>query len=435
MPTVDAQRVGERLRAFARIGYSRDGAINRPAFSRQDLRARELLLHFMDELGLQTRVDAIGNVFGRLGDDTNESAPAVLVGSHLDTVPGGGRFDGSIGVVAALEIASVLRAQSKSLRYPLEIVSFACEESSRFGRGTIGSGVVAGAWDPDEILALRDARNLRLSQVVERLGLDPRRIGSARRRPGDFSAYLELHIEQGRVLESARAHLGVVNAIAAPTRFRLRLTGRADHSGATPMPLRHDALAGAAEIVLAIERIASAMPRVVGTVGTIQVKPGAINVVPGEAELGIDIRSTDGADKAHAIQSLQNEIMHIARLRELTPSTELLSDEEPVTLSSHLVELLEHHCQAQRVPSLRLASGAGHDAMQMARLCPAGMLLVPSRGGISHNVAEWTDFDHIVVGIQVLLNVTLELTAGHVSQTGEGAAPVPLPIDAQDGRW
>ncbi len=407
---VNAERIRAHLRAFARIGYSRDGSISRLAFSREDLRARQLLLHLMDGVGMQTRIDAIGNVFGRLGDAPDESAPPVLVGSHLDTVPGGGRFDGSVGVVAALEIAAVLREQARSLRHPLEIVSFACEESSRFGRGTLGSGVMAGVWDADEVLALRDAKSLRLGQVLRRLGLDPAGIASARRRPSDFVAYLELHIEQGRVLEEAGAHVGVVSAIAAPTRFRVRLVGRADHSGATPMPLRRDALAGAAELILAVERHARAVPGAVGTVGTVRVEPGALNVVPGQVELGVDVRSTNDTDKARVVADIQESITAVAGARALTASVELLSDEAPVTLDPRVVVMLEGHCRARGVPSLRLASGAGHDAMQVAKLCPAGMLMVPSRAGSSHNRTEWTNLNDIVVGVQVLLDAVLELT-------------------------
>src|SRR5215218_9513410 len=290
-PGVDAGRIQEWLRAFARIGYSADGGMRRLAFSRGEFRARQLLIHLLERTGLRSRLDGIGNCFGRLPGAREPDAPPILLGSHLDTVPGGGRFDGAVGVVAALEVAATIRERGIATRHPIEVVSFAGEESSRFGRGTIGSGILAGTWAADEILALRDANGTRLGQVLARLGVTPAAVAASRRAPGDFAAFLELHIEQGRVLEEAGVALGVVEAIAAPCRLRLRLTGRADHSGATPMPLRRDALAGAAEVVLAIERLAAASNGVVGTVGTLRVEPGAINVVPGQAELGIDIRA------------------------------------------------------------------------------------------------------------------------------------------------
>ncbi len=425
-PLVDPARVRDRLRAFARIGYRADGGMYRLAFSRDDLRARQLLVHLMENLGLAVRVDAIGNVFGRLPDADQPALPPLLIGSHLDTVPGGGRFDGSAGVVAALEVAAALRAAGCRLARPLEIVSFACEESSRFGRATIGSGVVAGVWDPGEIVDLRDASGTRLGQVLRRLGLDPTQVGQARRAPGDVAAYLELHIEQGRVLEESGTRIGVVDAIAAPTRVRLRLMGRADHSGATPMSLRRDALTGAAEVILAVERRARAAPGVVGTVGLVRVEPNVMNVVPGQVELGIDVRGTVARDKARVVAAIEADIARIASARSLEARIETLSDEEPVRLDAGLVALLERLCAARGIPAMRLPSGAGHDAMQMAKLCPSAMLLVPSRGGISHNRDEWTDPDDIVAGSQILLDAALEL-AGTTT-------PLPREADASAER-
>lgn len=406
---VDPGRIRANLRAFARIGYSPDGGINRLAFSRADLRARQTLVHLLASLGLRTTIDGIGNVFGRLPDATDPGLPPVLVGSHLDTVPGGGRFDGSLGVVAAIEVAAVLREHAVTTRRPLEVVSFSCEESSRFGRSTLGSGIVAGVWEAEEVLRLSDARGARLGQVLERLGLSPDRVATARRMPGDFAAYVELHIEQGRVLEEAHAPLGIVEAIAAPTRLRLELTGRADHSGATPMPLRRDALAGAAEVVLAVERVARSIPGIVGTVGTLAVEPGAINVVPGRTVLAIDVRGTVSADKRRAVDEIRGAIAAIAEQRGLAADLAVMSDEEPVRLDPSVVDLLERRAHERGVPAERLASGAGHDAMQMARLCPTGMLMVPSRGGISHNRAEWSALDDIITGIQVLLDAAVAL--------------------------
>ena len=409
-PPVSAERIEASLRAFARIGYSADGGMNRLAFSRADLRARQLLLHLLRSLGLTVRIDEVGNVFGRLPG--RESGLPLLLGSHLDTVPGGGRFDGALGVVAALEAVRLLQERDVSPRHPVELVSFACEESSRFGRGTLGSGVLAGTWGARELLGLSDGRGVRLEQALRRAGIDPEGIDRARREPGDFLAYLELHIEQGRVLEEARCQVGVVEGIAAPTRFRVTLGGQADHSGATPMGLRHDALAGAAEIVLAVERAARAVSGVVGTVGTLRLEPGAINVIPGRVELGVDVRSTSAADKARVVAAIRAEIARVAGARALEWAITVLTDEEPVRLDPRLVDLLEDGCRARAVPAVRLPSGAGHDAMQMARLCPAGMLMVPSRRGVSHHRDEWTSLADIVAGVQVYADAALALAEG-----------------------
>jgi beta-ureidopropionase / N-carbamoyl-L-amino-acid hydrolase len=409
LPLVNPDRIHRYLGAFARIGYHSGGSMNRVAFSRADLRARQLLVHFMETYGLDTRIDAFGNVFGQLRGLGNPNLPPVLVGSHLDTVPEGGRFDGSLGVVAALEAVALVREHELDLSFPLEVVSFACEESSRFGRGTLGSGLVTGEVSPDEILDLRDARGKRLRNVLESLGIDPGKLNDIKREPGAYTAFLEIHIEQGRVLEEASARLGIVDAIAAPTRIRLTLTGRADHSGATPMSLRRDALAGAAEVILAVEQCASSTRKTVGTVGTIQVEPGAINVVPGRVVLGIDIRSTEIDTKRDTVKGLLDRVRSTADTRDLDVEVEMLSEEEPVTFTHHIPDLLETCCSDRGIPSVRMASGAGHDAMKMSKLCPAGMLLVPSRGGISHNPDEWTDLEDVIAGVQVLVDATLKI--------------------------
>jgi N-carbamoyl-L-amino-acid hydrolase len=394
---VNPARIRDWLRAFARIGYSPDGGMRRLAYTRADLRARQLLLHTFERLGLHTQVDGIGNCFGYLACGREADAPPVLVGSHLDTVPGGGRFDGAIGVVAALELAATIREHNIVTRRPVAFVSFAAEESSRFGRGTIGSGVLAGTWDPEEVLTLRDAHGQQLGNVLARLGTPPAAVAASRREPGAFAAYLELHIEQGRVLEDAGRTIGVVEAIAAPCRLRLRLTGRADHSGATPMGLRRDALAGAAEVILAIERLAAASNGVVGTVGTLRVEPGAMNVVPGQVELSIDIRAMTRVARDPVVAAIRAAIDAIAAARSLTPTIETLSDEDPVTLDPNIAATLERCAQARDLTPLRM---------------PSGMLFIPSRDGISHNRLEWSDLDHIITGTQVLCDAALELAKG-----------------------
>lgn len=399
--TVDPDRIRANLQSFARIGYQPGGRMARLAFTQDDLRARQLLLHMMSQIGLFSRIDEFGNVFGRLpARGEAASRPPVLIGSHLDTVYDGGRFDGSLGVVAALEAVTLLAEQGIEIQRPVEVVSFAAEESSRFGRGTLGSGIVAGAWQPAEIMDLRDRDGQRLGTVLQRIGLEPEDIARARREPGDYEAFLEIHIEQGRVLEESENQVGVVEAIAAPSRFRLTMSGQADHSGATPMNLRRDALTGAAEIILAVERMAGNAPDVVGTVGTIQAEPGAINIVPGQVVLSIDIRGTSSEQKRRVVQDVMTEIHETARRRDLEPSIETLGEEEPVVLDPDLIDLLESCCRERSIPHLRMASGAGHDAMQMARICPSAMLLVPSRRGISHNPDEWTELEDLVAGVQ-----------------------------------
>lgn len=399
---VDPERIWQHLQTFARIGYRPGARMQRLAFNRHDLHARQVLIHIMHQIGLETRVDEFGNVFGRLlVPEPYASEAPVLIGSHLDTVPSGGRFDGSLGVVTAIEAVTLLKEHLGELRRPVEVVSFSCEESSRFGRGTLGSGLMSGIWDAAEVARLRDASGRTLGEVLQRAGLNARHLDNVRRKPGDVHSFLEIHIEQGRVLEENEAKVGVVTAIAAPTRFRLTLTGQSDHSGATPMALRRDALCGAAEVVLAVERLASSLPEIVGTVGAIKAEPGAINVVPGAAELAIDIRGTSSKSKRQIVDALYEAVDDISQRRQLTTSYQPLTDEEPVLLDQQFVSLLEECCQDRDILYTLMPSGAGHDAMQMAHICPTAMLLTPSRAGISHDPGEWTDLKDIVYGAQV----------------------------------
>jgi beta-ureidopropionase / N-carbamoyl-L-amino-acid hydrolase len=406
---VDPVRIRKNLQDFAAIGYRPNAGMSRLAFSRADLRARQVLIHKLGMLGLESRVDAFGTVFGRLSTEENDSCPPVLVGSHLDAVPGGGRFDGSIGVAAGLEVAAVMREHIDRAHVPLEVVSFSCEESSRFGRGTLASGIMAGTWQAADILDLTDAQGRSLANVLRRVGLDPDLVDSARRQPGDFTAFIELHIEQGRVLEESGVAVGIVDIIAAPTRFRLSLSGQADHSGATPMSLRRDALTGAAEVILAVERLANSAAGVVGTVGTVRVDPDAINVVPGRVDLGIDIRSTVSSDKRHVVDHLLAEVEQIAGRRGLTSSLNLLTDEEPVVLDRRVIDVLAKSAAKRSISSSVMPSGAGHDAMHVAALCPTGMVLAPSVGGISHHHQEWTEMEDIVTAIQVVVDAAIEM--------------------------
>ncbi len=410
IPTVDPDRIRQRLQAFARIGYQPDGSITRLAFSRADLQARELLIHYLTSLGLDVRIDPFGNIFGGRAGTNSELAP-VLAGSHLDTVPNGGRFDGSLGVVAALEAVSVLEEAGIDLPRGIQVVSFSCEESSRFGVGTLGSALVAGVVEPDAALALEDSEGVSVSQALRGAGFDSNQLHAARRQPGDFRAFVELHIEQGRLLEEEDKSVGIVESIAAPIRFRIEVVGRPDHSGATPMHLRHDALTGAAEIILLIEREAQGSDSSVGTVGTIRVIPNAMNVVPGRAIFDVDLRGGDAQDRQRTLDRIDAGIEEVSQRRSLEITRRELTRLDPVAMHHEIVDLLAKHCDERGIGHRLMLSGAGHDAMQIARICPAGMVLVPSSRGISHAREEWTDPELAVPGIQALVDTVIELAA------------------------
>lgn len=409
---IDPDRLAHDLRGLSRIGLHEDGSVTRLAWSLADLRARQYMIHLLQRAGIPVRVDGIGNLIGRI-EAGAPGPPAVALGSHIDSVPHGGRFDGTVGTVAALEVARTILEAGVPLHRSLEVLVFVAEESSRFAFSTIGSSAMAGTSEPERLLRLTDRDGERLGDILGRLGITAEEVASARRRPGEVGHYLELHIEQGRILAETGKRLGVVRAIAAPCRLKVTYRGRADHSGATPMHLRRDALVGAARLVAFVEEVCRterAVP-VVGTVGAIEARPGAMNVVPGEATLWVDLRSTSAPERSAVRNAVIAYAERLAAERGLAVVVETLMEDPPVTLDPEMVALLDRVAAEQGIDHQLMDSGAGHDAMQMAAITKAGMLFVPSREGISHNPREWTSVEEIATGAQVLLEATLRLAA------------------------
>lgn len=405
VPGINKNRLLRDLNAVSRIGLGEGGAVTRLAFSAHEMRARQLLVHLMRRAGLEVRVDAVGNVFGRL-PGTREG-PAVLAGSHLDSVVRGGKFDGPVGVIGALEALRTLKENDVRLPAPLESVCFVGEESSRFGFATLGSSLVAGAVAMDDFANAVDARGARLEDVLAGLGVHRENLASLKRDPGTVKAYFELHIEQGPVLESRRKKVGVVTAIAAPRRFRVVFHGHADHSGATPMEMRKDALVAAARLITCVDQVCrehAARDRggVVGTVGAVEVEPGVINAIPGKVELLVDVRSVAAASKRKAARRIESQARRIARERGMEVEIRTIRDEDPVALHPRSISLIRSACEERGVPFEVMPSGAGHDAMQMAKVTPTGMIFIPSLDGVSHNPAEWTDPEDVCLGTQLL---------------------------------
>lgn len=381
-----------------------EAGITRLAFSDSDWQGREYIISQMKDAGLVVHEDAFGNVIGRLEGQQGD-LPPVLFGSHGDSVPSGGNYDGAVGILAALEVIRSLREDGFVPEHPLEVVLFMCEESSRFGAATLGSRAMRGKLAAADLQRLQDRQGKALYDVLQERGLQPDNLASAVY-PQPPKVFFEVHIEQGKVLEHAQIPLGVVTGIAAPTRLRVYLHGKADHSGATPMNLRHDGLCAAAEIVLKLEDLASAQsdPPVVGTVGILQVQPGVMNVIPGECELGVDIRSISAAAKDKVEAELRQAIAEICQRRVIAYDIKEISKEVPVTMYPGMVKFLEDICRQQGQKSIAMPSGAGHDAMHWADFAPVGMLFIPCREGISHNPAEFASLEDI-------LNVTAVLEA------------------------
>ncbi len=410
---INKRRLLRDLNAVSRIGIGDHGSVTRLVFSIKELRSRQFLIHQMRQIGLQIHIDRIGNIFGRL-DGANAKAPALLVGSHLDTVIHGGKFDGTMGVIAALEAVRILKEQKLVLQSPVEVVCFVGEESSRFGYSTLGSSLVAGEIRAKDLAHAADAQGTKLEDILASMGIYRNNLRSMSRDPSTIRAYLELHIEQGPILEAKKKPIGIVTSIAAPTRFRVVLTGQADHSGTTPMEMRKDALVAASEFIVALEKICRRYSRmekgrVVGTVGAISIEPGVINAIPGKAELSVDIRSIAAEAKRRVVRLVQARIREIARRRKIQVKILPLREEDPVPLDKWLIHLLKECCEMRNIAYEIMPSGAGHDAMQMAKVTPAGMLFIPSRRGISHSPLEWSEPEDICLGAQLLLDSVIRV--------------------------
>jgi N-carbamoyl-L-amino-acid hydrolase len=409
LPSPSAERLDTDLRALARFTRS-DRPYTRRSFSDEDRAARAWLADALAGAGLAVSVDAAANVIGRRVG--RAAHPPLVVGSHLDTVEAGGRFDGIAGVLAGLEVARCLAAGGHALRRPLEVVNFTCEEPSDFGLSTIGSRAMSGKLDAATVSRLVDADGRTLAEAIDSVGGRAARLDAARRAPGSIAGYLELHIEQAPSLARAGIPIGVVTAIAAPSRFRVTIRGRQDHAGGTPMDSRKDALATAAELVLAVERLAREAGRgMVGTVGALTVHPNMVNIVPGEVVLLADFRGIDDMAIAETLDGFARSVAELAGRRAVAVEAAPLMREHPLAVPGGMVEQAAAAADALGVPYRRLTSGASHDANHMAGLGPIGMLFIPCRDGRSHCPEEWAEPTHLAAGTRVLLEWLLRLDA------------------------
>ena len=339
---------------------------------------------WMSRARMTVAMDAAGTVVGRYAG-TGERT--LIIGSHLDTVRNAGRYDGALGIVVAIQAVAAFAKRHQRLPFTIEIVAFGDEEGVRFPATLSGSRALAGNFDP-ATLSVVDENEVTLREALEAFGCNPALIPASARRPHDVIGYVEVHIEQGPVLEAEGLPLGIVTAISGATRLGIDVTGRAGHAGTVPMRLRQDALMAAAEMALAVERIAIDEPKLVATVGRMEVKPGAVNVIPGHAGFTVDIRSPDDGVRAHATEALKARFAAIAASRGVGLGCHVAYDVAAAQCAPVLADALAAAVDGENLRPLRLASGAGHDGLAMASLCPIGMLFVRCLGGISHNPAE-----------------------------------------------
>jgi N-carbamoyl-L-amino-acid hydrolase len=409
LPQPSAERLRADIETLTRMTRP-EIPYTRRAFSDEDRAARAWITAEMRAAGLAVTVDAAANVIGRLPGQAD--GPSIMTGSHLDTVQAGGRFDGIAGVLAALEVARCLHEAGRRLARPLEVVNFTCEEPSDFGLSTIGSRAMSGRIGAETVAGLRDRHGRSLGDAIDTVGGRAARLEEARREPGSIARYLELHIEQSASLDRAGLPVGVVTAIAAPSRFRVTIRGRQDHAGGTSMAVRKDALPPAAELVLLVERLArEAGRRMVGTVGALTVLPNMVNIVPGEVELLADFRGIHPAAIAETLGRFEAGVAEVARARGVVIDVAPIVREEPLHIDAQMIQHATAAAESVRVPFARLTSGASHDANHIARLCPIGMLFIACREGRSHCPEEWAEPAHMAAGSRVLLELVLRLDA------------------------
>ena len=405
-----AARVLARADELAAISETPD-ALTRVYLSPQHLEANQRAARWMTQAGMTVWQDSVGNICGRY-EGEQEGAPAILLGSHLDTVRNAGRYDGMLGVLAAIEVVHGLHQQGRRLKQAIEIVGFCDEEGTRFGITLLGSRGITGTW-PESWLAQTDADGVSVAQAMVLAGLDPARIHLAARRPEEIAAYLELHIEQGPCLEQEGLALGVVEAINGARRLNCRFTGEAGHAGTVPMSHRKDALAAAAEWMVRVEILTREQGgNRVATVGTLRCAPGAVNVIPGDVTLTLDIRGPHDQPLDALLDTLLNEAQAIASRRQLRFSAEEFYRIAATACDSGLQQVLSEAVQAVQGRSLTLPSGAGHDAIAMAERWPSAMLFVRCKGGISHHPAESVTADDVALAIAAYSRAVSALDAG-----------------------
>jgi N-carbamoyl-L-amino-acid hydrolase len=383
----------------------------RRSFTALFLEGRAWLAQRFADAGLSTHIDAAGNLIGRL-EGSNPALGVIAIGSHSDTVPAGGRFDGIAGVATGLEIVRAFRDAGLRPQHTIEVIDFLAEEPSEYGLSCIGSRGISG-WLDDKMLDLKEPGGEKLRDALRRVGGDPDRLAHAKR--NDIRAYLELHIEQGIVLESRSLDVGIVTSIVGIRRFEIVFQGEADHAGATPMALRHDALVPAAHTVALVRRMADQLAAegsgyFVATVGILDVDPSASNIVPGRCRLVVDVRTTAPEMMQRFTDTIDREsLAHAAAARVTRASFTMLSDGPPTTCDASLRAALRRGANDLGLGDIDLASGAGHDAVFMSRICPSAMVFIPCRAGKSHAPEEWADREAIAAGAAVIYQAVREL--------------------------
>lgn len=405
----NVDRIKKDIENLSEFNATPGKGLTRFSLTEEDRGARNYLKNELQKLDVEIYEDAAGSLVARK-EGTAQDAPVVMIGSHFDSVKHGGNFDGPAGVIMALEILRVMEENDVKTKYPIEFVAMIEEEGGRFGGGVFGSRAMTGQVDYQELLDFKDADGISMAEAFEDFGFDPRKIEEAKRDPEELKAFIELHIEQGPVLENEEKDVGIVDFIVGINQIKVKLEGRADHAGTTPMKMRKDALSSAAEVISEIKNFAiEAGSGTVATVGTLNVKPGAANIVPAEAEFTVDIRSK----KLNCIEEVRDKIDEaLADLKAkyaVDYSLQNMLMVEPVELSQQIFNTFKDESKKLGLNSKEMISGAGHDAMIMAAITDVGLIFVPSKNGRSHTPEEWTDYKDLQKGIELTYHTVLKV--------------------------
>jgi beta-ureidopropionase / N-carbamoyl-L-amino-acid hydrolase len=400
---VNGARINAHLAALGEFGKNPQGGVSRLAYSEADLQGRKYAMALMREAKLEVSIDLVGNIVGRRAG-TEAALPALVIGSHIDSVPEGGNYDGDVGSMGAIEVAQTLAENNVKLRHPLEVLIFQNEEG-----GTIGSQLISGEL-PENQLELPANSGKTIREGIKLLGGDPTRLAEARRKRGEIAAYLELHIEQGGILDTEKINIGVVQGIVGISHWEVTIEGFANHAGTTPMNQRHDALLAAARFIDAVNRVVISMVGgQVGTVGKIQALPGAYNVIPGKVVVGLELRDLDTKKVQLMFDRIRAEAARIAASNGTTFDFKQTSVSYPALTDERIRRLIDETAKGIGLSTKHLPSGAGHDAQEIARLGPVGMIFIPSVGGISHSPREFSRPEDIANGANVLLQALIGL--------------------------
>jgi N-carbamoyl-L-amino-acid hydrolase len=408
---IDQQRLLAELETLASFSDAEPPAVTRIVFTATDLKARAWVISRCEEAGLTVRQDAIGNIFARWSG-ADPAAPAVGTGSHIDAIPNAGKYDGVVGVLGGLEAVRALKRSDFRPRNALELLVFATEEPTRFGIGCLGSRLLSGTLSADAAGRLADRDGKSLDEVRKKAGLNGNLQGVKLPR-GYYKAFLELHIEQGPLLERAQTSLGIVTRIAAPASLRISIEGAGGHAGGVLMPDRKDALCAAAELILAVENAArsSGAPDTVATVGVCEVFPSAVNSIPSRVHLTLDIRDTDQARRNDVMQEIERASQNLAAKRQVSIQAELLNADAPADCAAEVRAALSDSCRQRGFSFLEMVSRAYHDSLFISRIAPTGMLFIPCRNGYSHRPDEYAAPEDMARGVLVLAEALARLSA------------------------